>query len=98
MGGAGQGGSLTHLDLLALGGGLVARALPLLARQRRVAADLALRHAQVQQQRADLDLELQAARMLQNRHQVQLQVLPHAAHLGLGQGGGQVGCGGVIIK
>ena len=58
------------------------------------AGDVALGHAQVQQQGSDLALELHAARVPQHRHQVQLQVLAHAAHLGLGQGRGQVGWGG----
>lgn len=72
---------------------LVAGPFAGLAQHRRVAGDFALGHPQVQQQGADLALELQAAGVLEDGHQVQLQVLPHAAHLRLGQGGGQVGWG-----
>lgn len=85
--------ALTHLDLLALGVGLVPGPLALVAGGGRAAGDVALGHAQVQQQRADLALELHAAGVPQHRHQVQLQVLTHAAHLRLGQGRRQVGWG-----
>ena len=82
---------LTHLDLLALGVLLVAGSLAGLPGDGRGTGDLALGHAQVQQQGADLGLEVQAAGVLEHRHQVDLQVLTHAAHLGLGKRGGKVG-------
>jgi len=66
------------------------RPFALLPRCRSRARDLTLGHAQVQQQGADLTLELQAAGMLEDRHQVQLQILSHAADLRLGQSGWQV--------
>lgn len=57
-----------------------------------VAGDLCLGGAQVHQQGGDLGLELQGGRVLEHTQQVQLEVLTHAAHLGLGQRWGQVGC------
>lgn len=68
----------------------MARSLALLTQCRCGARYFTLGHSQVQQQSADLTLKLQAAGMLQDGHQVQLQVLSHAAHLRLGQSGWQV--------
>lgn len=76
---------LTHLDLLSLCVLFMARPFAGLSRCWSGAGNLTLRHSQVQQQSTDLTLELQAAGVLEDRHQVQLQVLPHAADLRLGQ-------------
>lgn len=69
----------------------MARPFALLARCRCTAGYFTLGHSQVQQQSANLTLELQAAGMLEDGHQVQLQILSHAADLRLGQSGWQVG-------
>lgn len=68
----------------------MARPLALLAQRWSRAGDFTLWHSQVQQQGADLTLELQTAGVLEDGHQVQLQILSHAADLRLGQSGWEV--------
>ncbi len=81
---------LTHLDLFSLCVLFMARPFALLTWCRCSAGYFTLGHSQVQQQSANLTLELQAARVFEDRHQVQLQILSHAADLRLGQSGRQV--------
>lgn len=77
--------SLTYFDLLPLCALLMVRPFAWLAGCWGGARDFTLWHPEVQQQGADLGLELQAARVFKYGHQVQLQVLSHAADLRLGQ-------------
>lgn len=82
--------SLTHLDLFPLCVLFMTRPFARLTWCRSGACYFALGHPQIQQQGADLTLELQTARMFEDCHEVQLQVLPHAADLRLGQSWRQV--------
>lgn len=59
--------------------------------RRHAASDLALGHAQVQQECGDLAVEVHAALVPQHRHQMQLKALAHTAYLRLGKRRGQVG-------
>lgn len=83
---------LTQLHLLERGICIVPGPLAGVLAARHVSGDLSLGRAQIHQQGGDLGLELQGGRVLEHTEQVQLKVLPHTAHLGLGQRWGQVGC------
>lgn len=83
---------LTQLHLLERGFCIVPGPLAGVLAARHVTGNLGLGRAQVHQQGGDLGLELQGGRVLEHAQQVQLEVLTHAAHLGLGQCWGQVGC------
>lgn len=83
---------LTQLHLLERGICIIPGPLAGVLAARHITGDLGLGCAQVHQQGGDLGLELQGGRVLEHTQQVQLEVLTHAAHLGLGQCWGQVGC------